>query len=120
MLAAGQMKADDSALLDHGVIDGLRTVFGERTGMLLSRTRQMVAERMEQIGRTDPVTESEPLARLAHEVGGMAGQVGMSALSAEALALERLCRQGEHDAARRMVATLGQTATASLLELPRD
>ncbi|MFN3613086.1 MAG: Hpt domain-containing protein [Rubrimonas sp.] len=120
MLAAGQIRADDAGLLDHGVIDGLRAVFGERTGMLLSRTRQMVAERMEQIGRTDPCVEAEALARLAHEVGGMAGQVGMAALSLEALALERLCRQGEHDAARRAAQALAKTAAASLTELPCD
>jgi HPt (histidine-containing phosphotransfer) domain-containing protein len=120
MLAAGQIKADGAGLLDHGVIDGLRAVFGERTGMLLSRTRQMVVERMEQMGRTDPGAEAESLARLAHEVGGMAGQVGMAALSVEALALERLCRQGEPDAARRAMVALTQTAAASLAELPRD
>lgn len=102
-------------LIDETVIDGLRAVFGDRTGVLLSRTRQMVTERM---GVIAGAGDSEMLARLCHEVGGMAGQVGMVALSREALALETLCRGEDDSAVETAVSSLQRTAAASLRLLP--
>lgn len=115
MLSLKETPRGDSGLLDLSVLDQLREVFGERTEILLSRTRQMVCERMAQLADEEP---GDKLARIAHEVAGMAGQVGMARLSREALALERMCRDGDADGARKAAGALASLADRSLEELP--
>jgi HPt (histidine-containing phosphotransfer) domain-containing protein len=115
MLSLKETPRGDSNLLDLSVLDQLREVFGERTEILLTRTRQMVCERMAQMADEEP---GDRLARIAHEVAGMAGQVGMVRLSREALDLERMCRSGDADAARRAAGALRVVADRSLEELP--
>ena len=118
MFAAKKSSAAEAGLIDSAVLDGLRKIFGDRTATLLSRTRQMVTER---IATIEGMAQREPdaaMARVAHEIGGMAGQVGMARLSREALALERLClsdKAAATPAARELVAL----ARDSLAALPR-
>jgi HPt (histidine-containing phosphotransfer) domain-containing protein len=119
MFAVRKSSAAPSDLIDQTVLQGLREIFGPRSATLLARTRQMVAERVETLGRMAEAGPDDRLARLAHEIGGMAGQVGMKRLSRDALALERLCRTGDLVEIRTATAALGKLAAASLAALPR-
>jgi HPt (histidine-containing phosphotransfer) domain-containing protein len=119
MFAARKSSAAASELIDETVLQGLRQIFGDRSATLLTRTRQMVAERVETLGRMAESGPDDKLARLAHEIGGMAGQVGMKRLSQDALALERLCRGGDAGEVRTATAALGKVAADSLAALPR-
>jgi hypothetical protein len=118
MLQPKVMTQGASDLFDAAALDALREIFGDRTAMLLSRTRQMVVERMGMMAEVEGPDRGERLARIAHEVGGMAGQVGMTRLSREALAMERLCREGDAAAVDRAVDALDALARDSLAALP--
>lgn len=109
-----QTTSDEAPLIDASVIDGLRAAFGERIAMLLSRTRAVIAERAGQIAARAQDGPTPEMARLAHEVGGMAGQVGLTRLSAAALSLEALC--GDGDAAAIALAA-GHVETLARLSL---
>lgn len=109
----------DAPLFDESALTGLRAAFGDKIAMLLSRTRAVIEERVSQIAPLAAQGPSQALGRLAHEVGGMAGQVGLSRLGAAALALEALCEAGgDADAVRDAAARLSLLSDASLAALP--
>lgn len=109
---------EPTPLIDATVLDGLRAAFGERIAMLLSRTRAVIVERVGQIAARADQGGSPEMARLAHEVGGMAGQVGMTRLGAAALALEALCGGADPRAVAQAVAEVERLAQQSLAALP--
>jgi|OM-RGC.v1.027940885 Hpt domain. len=108
--------ADGEPILDESLLGGLRAALGAATDGLVEKAAKVVKERMERIAdlAADP---SDDLARLAHEVGGVSAQVGLKRLASEALALERMCRAGEVDAARAAAGALGETARVSVAAL---
>ncbi|SEA80344.1 Hpt domain-containing protein [Rubrimonas cliftonensis] len=108
------------ALVDEAVVESLRAIFGDATGALMSKTRAIITERLGQMDGVTASGEVETLGRLAHEVGGMSAQVGLSRLSATALSLEALCgRSPTGDAVRRAYAEVASVARASLERLPQ-
>lgn len=113
-----QTKSETPPLIDVSVIDGLRAAFGDRIAMLLSRTRSVIIERVGQIAERARDGASPEMARLAHEVGGMAGQVGLARLSAAALALEALCAGGDAADVARAAELVDVLARQSLAVLP--
>jgi len=112
--------ATDEPLVDAAVLEGLRAVFGDAVSALLSKTRAIVLERLDQIGPLAEAGSAEPLARLCHEIGGMAGQVGMTALSRAALGLEIDLKAGAVRELPAAVASIDRLARASLAALPGD
>jgi len=106
-------------IFDPAALDGLRAAFGARITMLLERTRDVLAERVAQIAPLSGGGASQALGRLAHEVGGMAGQVGLARLRADSLALEALCEAGAApETVRAAAERLTALASASLEALP--
>lgn len=121
MQQAAPAAGPETPVFDPAALDGLRAAFGARITMLLERTRAVLAERVAQIAPLAAEGPSHALGRLAHEVGGMAGQVGLARLRAEALALEALCEAGGAPAAvAEAVERLVTLADASLEALPSE
>lgn len=116
-----QSTTDGAVLVDHAVVEGLRAVFGDATAALLSKTRAIILDRLAQMATAERSGEWERLGRLAHEVGGMAAQVGLARLSDAALALEAAC-QNDADAAAlsRDMAAMDAIARTSLERLSAD
>lgn len=118
-----ETQARDLPLIDDAMLTGLRDALGAGTDALVAKAAEVVTERMDRIAALAADAHggetTESLATLAHEVGGVSGQVGMAKLSAEALALERLCRgDGEADP-RAAVESLSDTARRSLEAIGR-
>lgn len=82
-------------LIDAAMLEGLRAALGPATDQLLARATDVLEDRMSQLAALadDPLDEN--LARLAHEIGGVAGQIGLARLARAALALERFSRDGD-------------------------
>jgi HPt (histidine-containing phosphotransfer) domain-containing protein len=104
----------DAPILDKTMIDGLRAALGPATDAVVEKAKSVVEDRMARIAALATTAVSEELARTAHEVGGVSGQVGLSRLSQQALALERLCRAGDEAAARDLADKLKETARLSV------
>jgi HPt (histidine-containing phosphotransfer) domain-containing protein len=114
------MSSPDSAasgatpLVDETILDGLRAALGPATDAVMRKAAEIVEDRMGRVAALAAGPVSDELARVAHEIGGVSGQVGLARLSKEALALERLCRAGEEAAAREAAAHLAETAQESM------
>jgi HPt (histidine-containing phosphotransfer) domain-containing protein len=109
---------EEEALVDTTVLDGLRAVFGDAVGALLSKTRSIINERIAQAGPLAETGAAEPVARICHEIGGMAGQIGMAALSRAALALEVELKSGAVEDMPAAMAQLSRLAHDSVAALP--
>lgn len=116
--AAAQSIADPSMLVDAETLAELRLLFGERSAMLIGKTRELLAERTKALAPAAAQGALEPLGRIAHEIAGMAGQIGLKPLAQSALALERTCHQGEQATAVAGATSLAALAAASLDALP--
>ncbi len=103
-------------LVDAEALDELRLVFGDRAGELLARSRQVIAERAAEVRRLADAPD-DTLGAFAHEIAGMAGQLGLRPLAAAASRLQAQCAEGVAEApvSARAVAAL---ADASLAALP--
>ncbi|TVQ55209.1 MAG: Hpt domain-containing protein [Rhodobacteraceae bacterium] len=113
------MDCDDTPLAEPPLVDdallaGLREALGPATDGLIAKAADVVEDRLAKLKAlaTDPI--SDGFARLAHEIGGVSGQVGLARLSREALALEHLARIGEAAKARAVAESLDELARASL------
>jgi HPt (histidine-containing phosphotransfer) domain-containing protein len=106
--------ADTPPLVDTAILDGLRAALGPATDAIVEKAATVVEDRMARIAALAAEPVSEELARIAHEVGGVSGQVGLARLSQQALALEQLCRAGEDAAARKAAEDLAATARDSM------
>lgn len=82
-------------LVDSAMIEGLREALGAGTDMLVERAAAVVEDRVAQLSALADRPLEDRVARLAHEIGGVAGQVGMARLSRAALALEQISRAGD-------------------------
>lgn len=115
--------ARDLPLIDDAMLTGLRAALGAGTDALIAKAVEVVTERMERLATLAAEAHggetAESLATLAHEIGGVSSQVGMAKLSAEALALERLCRGDGEAEARAVVESLSDTARRSLEAIGR-
>lgn len=106
-------EAAEVPLIDRTMIEGLRAALGPATDALIAKASGVVEERMARIAAL-AVAPGEDLARLAHEIGGVSAQVGLKRLSAEALSLERLAREGDAAAVRRAAPALIATARETM------
>jgi HPt (histidine-containing phosphotransfer) domain-containing protein len=100
-------------LIDQTMIDGLRAALGPSTEALLAKASGIVEERMARLAAL-AVEPGDDLARLAHEIGGVSAQVGLKRLSAEALELERMAREGDAAAIRLAAPALIETARETM------
>jgi HPt (histidine-containing phosphotransfer) domain-containing protein len=104
----------DAPLIDRAIIDSLRAALGPATEQIIAKAKTVVEDRMGRIAALAEGPVSDELARTAHEIGGVSGQVGLARLSREALALERLCRDGDAPGAKAAAAALADTARRSV------
>lgn len=88
------MVKTDAPLIDESVIGQLQEVLGPAVAVILSRGREQVERLVGEISDLESRGELEVIAQRAHELGGVAGQVGLARLSQSALALERAVREG--------------------------
>lgn len=84
----------EAPLLDDAIVRQLTEVLGPAVGAIFSRGREQVVQLAEKIERVSGQGDSMNVADLAHELGGVAGQVGLARLSRTALALEQALRSG--------------------------
>ena len=82
-------------LVDSALIDGLRAALGPATDALVARARGILDDRMEKLDALATTPLDDQFARLAHEIAGVAGQIGLARLSQTALALEQHSRSGD-------------------------
>ena len=115
MSALAQHTIDVGALplLDTAMIEALRSALGPGTDALVERARGVIDDRLEKLEALGLTPLDDGFARLAHEIGGVAGQIGLTRLAQAALALERLSRGGDCDAASAALDALLETAEAS-------
>ena len=86
-------------LLDTAMLDGLRAALGPATDTLVEKALDVLGDRLGKLDALAGTPLDEGFARLAHEIGGVAGQIGLSRLSKASLALEQLSRGGDADGA---------------------
>ena len=109
--------AGDAALVDREMLDALRDALGGGVDMLVDKAGKVVEDRLRSLGELDPVGDPEACARIAHEIGGVSGQIGLKKLSQHALAFEHRLRGGETAGAREAIAAIGEIASRSLAEI---
>jgi HPt (histidine-containing phosphotransfer) domain-containing protein len=113
--------AQDEAppLVDHAVIGGLRAALGPATDTLIAKASEMVRDRVARLSAR-VASEGDEAARTAHEIGGVAGQIGLARLAQTALGIEYALKSGAPDkiaAARAEAEKLGALTEASLTAL---
>lgn len=84
----------EAPLLDDTIVKQLTEVLGPAVGAIFSRGREQVVQLAERIEKNSDQGDSGNIADLAHELGGVAGQVGLARLAQAALTLERELRSG--------------------------
>ncbi len=89
-----------AGLIDHGLLASLRAALGPGIDMVIRGAVKAIDERLPRLRDLAELPPSDDLARLAHEIGGMAGQVGMHRLSRAALELEQHTRAGDIESVR--------------------
>ena len=114
MLVQTEPAHDADGLIDHDLIASLRAAIGPAIERVIAGAVGAIEERIPRLRdlARDPVCDD--IARLAHEIGGMAGQVGMCRLSRAALDLEHCARNGDADGARGAVGRVIDLAPPSL------
>lgn len=109
--------AENAALVDREMLQSLRDALGGGVDMLVDKAGKVVEDRLRSLSELDPVGDPEACARLAHEIGGVSGQIGLKRLSQHALAFEHRLRGGETEGAREAIAAIGDIARSSLAEI---
>lgn len=119
MVAADRDNASVAAvpLVDSAMLDGLRAALGPATDTLVSRAQGILEDRLEKLDALAPTPLEDQFARLAHEIGGVAGQIGLARLAKAALALEQCSRSGDADAASTALIGLRDIASDTRLAL---
>lgn len=98
------------AILDEQIVGALREIMGPATEVVVAKACAVIEARTADIEDADP----EARARLAHEIGGVSGQIGLKRLAHEALMLEHALREDPACDVSDRVAALKRTARASL------
>jgi HPt (histidine-containing phosphotransfer) domain-containing protein len=110
---------DSAPIVDPAVIDGLRAALGPATDTLIAKASEMVRDRVARLRDRIAAGDGEA-ARTAHEIGGVAGQIGLARLATVALGVEQDLRSGAPDrvaAARAEAADLAALTETSLAAL---
>jgi HPt (histidine-containing phosphotransfer) domain-containing protein len=104
-------------LVDATMLDGLRAALGPATDTLVARAQGILDDRLEKLDALGPTPLEDQFARLAHEIGGVAGQIGLARLAKAALALEQHSRSGDAAAAGDALVGLRGIASETRLAL---
>lgn len=104
----------DVPLVDEAMRQGLKAALGPAADMIVTKAGQVLDDRLARLHGLGPTPLDDEFRRLAHEIGGVAGQIGLARLSRTALALERISRAGDGSAATAALAELERTAQATL------
>ncbi len=122
MTMRAEAQDDLPPLVDAAVIEGLRGALGPATEGLIAKATELLRDRIGRLpGRA--AAQADEGARIAHEIGGMAGQIGLARLARVALGIEQGLRSGDADraeAARAAAECLAALAESSLAALRRD
>jgi HPt (histidine-containing phosphotransfer) domain-containing protein len=101
-------------LVDEALRQGLKAALGPAAEMIVTKAGQVLDDRLARLRGLAPTPLADEFRRLAHEIGGVAGQIGLARLARTALALERISRAGDGPAAAAALAELERTAQATL------
>jgi HPt (histidine-containing phosphotransfer) domain-containing protein len=82
-------------LYDGAILDGLRAALGPATDTLVEKATGILDDRMAKLHALGETPLEDEFARIAHEIAGVAGQIGLTRLSKASLALERVSREGD-------------------------
>lgn len=104
--------AANRPVFDAGVFASLTEVIGaEPLGELALEAEAEIARRLDAIAALrEAGVERMALAALAHDLAGLAGQIGLPALAEAARRLERAARWSDHDLSEPADAALGLRA----------
>ena len=112
-----KMEFDDAEMaLDHAVMEDLRTAVGQTAFDEI--IGDAIFEVTERIARIEQLAEERNLAvmaRVAHDLVAVAGQIGLSGVSVIAANLERCCASDEPVAAYAIARRLVRMGEASLI-----
>jgi HPt (histidine-containing phosphotransfer) domain-containing protein len=108
---------ETAPLVDGVLLDGLRAAMGPATDTLLARARGILDDRLHALDALAASPLEDQVARLAHEIAGVAGQIGLARLAQAALALEQYSRRGDAAAAADALAGLHGIAGETRLAL---
>ena len=106
-------------LFDETMLGNLRAALGPATDMLVAKADGILADRITRLQALQATPLDDGVARLAHEIGGVAGQIGLARLSKASLALERLCRSGDSDGTAAAMGELAALTDASRAAITR-
>lgn len=81
-------------VLDMSVRNQLRDALGPVAEQIFSKSQEQILRLVGEISESARMGDTSVAAARAHELGGVAGQVGLARLSAMALAVERGLRNG--------------------------
>ena len=108
----------EEPLIDRAALAALREALGDGVlAELLSDGAFETTERLERLKRLDPARDLDEMRRIAHDLKGMTGQIGMPLVSKLAGELDALCVLGDIPAAAALAARLHRVATRSLEQL---
>lgn len=106
-------------LVDQTMLDNLRAALGPGTDALVTKASSIIDERLATLETLGATPLEDGVARLAHEIGGVAGQIGLSRLSKASLALEQTSRGGDAEGARHILHEIGVIAAETRTALGR-
>jgi HPt (histidine-containing phosphotransfer) domain-containing protein len=106
--------AQEAELVDHEMLGALRAALGGGMDMLVEKAGSVLEDRLRSLGAMDAQGDPEACARLAHEIGGVSGQIGLKRLSQQALAFEHRLRGGDATGAPETIAAIRATGARSL------
>lgn len=109
--------AADEELLDRRLFNELRAALGPVAEQVLGETDAELGVRMERLGAMSAADFGAETADFAHEIVGLAAQVGMTAAARIARDLERCCLDGDAIAAHAVAGRLIHVTAESLRRL---
>jgi HPt (histidine-containing phosphotransfer) domain-containing protein len=106
-------------LYDGAVLEGLRAALGPATDTLVEKATDILEDRMARLQALGETPLDDEFARLAHEIAGVAGQIGLTRLSKASLALERVSRDGDAQGACGVLRDVEAIASESRVAMGR-
>jgi HPt (histidine-containing phosphotransfer) domain-containing protein len=113
LVDSAHFDADAFPLMDPSITEGLRAALGDGVDMIVAKTMGLIEDRLGTLDRLSATPLNEDMARTAHEIGGMAGQIGLTRLGKTALALERANKAGDAAATSALLGDVMEIAAQS-------
>lgn len=116
IMRIGEMPGN--ALIDERMIETLRATLGEKIfGEIFEDSLFEVTERLARTRRLAERGDLAGVARHAHDLVAVAGQIGLTSVSGVARDLEACCAAGDYPAMRAVAARLDRVGEDSLIAI---